>query len=408
VPYETITLVLGLQGWFAQALTVHRGREARIHLERNLPFHVCAQCGTKTTKRYDHSIRELRDLSLSGKAVYLYVPQWRIVCPTCKGVASERLDLCDPDQVMTRRYERYIAALCEQMSLQAVAKQEGLSWSTVKRIDRKYLELRNEARQFGEVRKLCIDEVAYRKGHRYLTVVSDYETRNVIWVGKGRDKAAVAAFFAALGLEKTARIECAAMDMSKIYIAAVAEAAPQAFIVYDRFHIMKYVNAAVDQVRRDEQKAADQAGQELLKNKRYVLLHREKNLTEKQQVSLQELCSLNQNIAISHLLKEDFCQLFECQDTVEAAYFLDGWLHRAQDSKLEPFGKLCEQLDRWREGLLNYFVHRIANGLAEAINNNINVLKRAARGFRDLEYFMLKILQRCGGLPPLAQVTKTS
>ncbi len=408
MPHKDITLLLGLQGWCVEDVTIHCGREARIRLERDPPFHECSQCGSKTTQRYDHSTRELRDLAISGKTVYLYVPQWRVVCATCKAIVTEQLDLCDPDQVMTRRYERYVAQLCEQMPLQAAAEREELSWSTVKRIDRKYLQLRNDARQFGEVRKLCIDEIAYRKGQRYLTVVSDYDTRDVIWVGKGRDKAAVAAFFEALGPAKTAQIECVAMDMSKPYIAAVAEGAPQAFIVYDRFHIMKYVNEAVDQVRRDEQKVADQAGQELLKNKRYVLLYREKNLTEKQQVSLQELCRLNQNIAISHLLKEDFCQLFECQDTVEAAYFLDGWVQRAQDSKLEPFAKLCEQLDRWREGLLNYFVHRVANGLAEAINNNINVLKRAARGFRDLEYFMLKILQRCGGLPPLTQVIKTS
>lgn len=406
--YEAITSLLGLQAWFVQALAIHDDREVRIHLERTLPFHACSHCGARSLKRYDHCTRELRDLSMSGKAVYLYVPQWRIRCSACKRIVTERLDLCDPDQVMTRRYEHYVAALCEQMPLQAVATREGLSWSTVKRIDRKYLQLRSEARKFGEVRKLCVDEVAYRKGQRYLTIVSDYETHSVIWVGKGREKATVAAFFEALGPEKTARIECVAMDMSKAYIAAVQEGAPQAFIVYDRFHIMKYVNEAVDQVRRDEQRAADQAGQELLKNKRYVLLYREKNLSDKQLVSLQELCRLNHNIAISHLLKEDFCQLFECKDTVQAAYFLDGWLHRAQDSQLEPFSKLCEQLDRWREGLLNYFVHRIANGLAEAINNNINVLKRAARGFRDLSYFMLKILQRCGNLPSLAEATKAS
>ena len=124
MPYKAITLLLGLQGWFVEDVTIHCGREARIHLERAPPFHECSQCGTKTTKRYDHSIRELRDLAISGRTVYLYVPQWRIVCATCKAIVTERLDLCDPDQVMTRRYERYVAELCEQMPLRAVAVQK--------------------------------------------------------------------------------------------------------------------------------------------------------------------------------------------------------------------------------------------------------------------------------------------
>ena len=160
----------------------------------------------------------------------------------------------------------------------------------------------------------------------------------------------------------------------------------------------------VDQVRRDEQRKADQAAKEALKHKRFVLLRRERDLPMKQRISLWELYTLNENIAISHILKEDFFTLFECDNIDQAARFLDAWIGRAKQSKLEPFARLCEQLDRWRSGLLNYFIHRISNGLAEAINNNINVLKRVARGFRDLDYFMLKILQRCGNLPPLWQV----
>jgi transposase len=404
VQHEGITAALGLQHWFVEAVAETPGGELRLRLDRRLPQHTCSRCGTKTIRRYDHEVRQLRDLSISGRVVYLLVPQWRVPCPQCQAVVTEELDLCDPGQVLTKRYERRIAELCEFLSLQAVAELEGLSWSTVVRIDRKYLKLRKQAYEIGEVRKLCIDEVAYRKGQRYVTVVSDLQTRRVVWVGKGREKATVAAFFQALGPQRTARIECFAMDMSAAYIAAVEEGAPQAFIIYDHFHIMKYVNEAVDQVRRDEQARADRAGKEALKNKRFVLLRRERDLPMKQRISLWELYTLNERIAISHILKEDFFTLFECKSIEQAARFLDAWTARARESKLAPFARLCEQLDRWRDGLLNYFIHRISNGLAEAINNNINVLKRVARGFRDLDYFILKIHQRCGSLPPLWQV----
>lgn len=406
--YDGITELLGLQAWSASSWEVRRNGEVRVSLERQLPFYTCSRCGERTTKRYDHCIRVLRDLAISGKPVYLSVPQWRLVCPVCRDIVTEKLDLCDPDQVLTRRYEQYLALLCEHMTVYAVAQLEGLHWSTVKRIDRKYLQLRQDAYRFGDVRRICLDEVAYRKGQRYLTVVSDLDTRNVIWVGKGREKATVAAFFAALGAEKSAAIECVAMDMSGAYIAAVEEGAPQAFIVYDRFHIMQYVNEAVDQVRREEQRKADKAGKETLKGKRWILLRREKDLPMSQRMQLWELYMLNQGIAVSHILKEDFTTLFDCQDVTEAARFLDTWMARARQSQLQPFLRLCAQLDRWRGNLLNYFTHHISNSLAEAINNNINVLKRAARGFHDLGYFMLKIMQRCGNLPPVGAVTETS
>jgi transposase len=408
VAYEAITLLLGLQAWFVEAWEHHGDNEIRLRLQRKLPFHACSRCGEKTTRVYDRRLRILRDLPICGRAVYLYVPQCRVVCRSCQAIITERLDLCDPGQGLTRRYEHYLARLCELAPVGAVAQLEGLSWSTVARVDRKYLALRQEAYEIGEVTRLCIDEVAYRKGQRYLTVVSDLDRRQVIWVGRGREKATGAAFFAALGPQKTARLECVAMDMSPAYLAAVEEAAPQAVVVYDRFHIMQYLNEAVDEVRREEQRKADRAGKEVLKNKRWILLRREKDLPMSQRMALWELLLLNENIALSHLLKEDFTTLFECKDLPQAARFLDAWTGRARQSKLGPFLKLCEQLDRWRNNLLNYFIHRVSTSLAEAINNNINVLKRTARGFRDIHYFILKIMQRCGKLPPLAALTTTN
>jgi hypothetical protein len=135
-----------------------------------------------------------------------------------------------------------------------------------------------------------------------------------------------------------------------------------------------------------------------------VLLKREKKLKVKERTKLAELLALNAKLARSYILKEDFTLFFECRDIDSAVQFLDGWIKRAKESQLQPFLHLVQQLQRWRFNLLNYFITPVSNGLAEAINNQINVIKRTAYGFRDVEFFMLKILQRCGALPPLHQV----
>lgn len=400
---QDITAVLGLQGWSVEQVDVRSNGAAHVLVESTSPWHVCGRCGAKTTKAYDHEMRGLRDLSMSGRSVYLLVPQWRVECHVCRAVVTERLSLCEPHQTLTVRYEQYLARLCEFLPAQAVADLEGLSWSTVARVDRRYLERRKAALKPKKVRQICMDEVAYAKGQKYVTVVSDLETRKVIWVGKGRSKETVADFFAYLGPELTAQIETVSMDMSAAYIAAVEEGAPQAAIVYDRFHIMQHVHEAVDQVRRDEQAAADEQGKLSLKHKRWVLLRREKNLKAEDRPKLAELLTLNANLATSYILKEDFTLFFECPDMHTAAQFLDDWTRRALASGLQPFEHLVEQLRRWRFNLLNYHVYSVSNGLAEAINNKINVIKRTAYGFRDLDFFILKILQRCGALPRLEQ-----
>ena len=407
MPDEIITRVLRLQGWVVANLWFHGAEEVHIRVESTSPWHTCGRCGTRTTKAYDHETRVVRDLPVSGRPVYLHVPQWRVECHVCQAVTSERVALYGPHQTLTYRYEYWLARLCEVATVSAVAQAEHLSWATVVRVERKYLELRKQAQRLENITEICIDEVAYAKGQKYVTVVSDLLTRKVLWVGKGRSKETLVAFFTLLGAEATAAITTVAMDMCAAYIAAVEEHAPEAAIVYDRFHIMKYVHAAVDQVRRDEQAAADQQGKLSLKKKRWVLLKREKNLKDSERPKLAELLQLNANLTAAYILKEDFTLFFDCADMDSAVQFLDDWVTRALASGLQPFKDLVEQLDRWRFNLLNYFIKPVSNGLAEAINNKINVIKRIAYGYRDLDFFMLKILEHCGALPPLEQVLQT-
>ena len=134
--FQSISQVLGLQGWVVEQVDFHGSDELRLHLESTSPWHRCRRCGTRGTKAYDHDVRELRDLSFSDRRVYLYVPQWRVDCRVCRAIVSEELDLCEPGQMMTRRYERYLARLCQVLPTQAVADIEQLSWSTVRHVSR--------------------------------------------------------------------------------------------------------------------------------------------------------------------------------------------------------------------------------------------------------------------------------
>jgi transposase len=213
-PFRVSAAPWGLQGWVVEQMHFHGSDELRLRIESTSPWHRCRRCGPRTTKAYDHRVRVLRDLSLFGRRVYLYVPQWRVECRVCQAIVSEDLELCARGQMMTRRYERYLAGLCELLCAQAVAQLEELSWSTVSHLDRKYLQLRQQAQRLENVRRIGIDEVAYKKGQNYVTVVSDLISRKVLWVGKDRSKATVAAFFAELGPAATAAIEVVAMDMS--------------------------------------------------------------------------------------------------------------------------------------------------------------------------------------------------
>jgi transposase len=150
MPYQDITAALGLQGWVVAFMDFHAG-ELRLHIERTGGLHRCRRCGTQTAQAYDHGVRPLRDLPISGRPVYLYTTQWRVECHLCRAVVTEQLDLCEEGQSMTRRYEQYLARLCELLPTQTVAALEGLSWGAVARVDRKHLQRRHQAQRLAAV-----------------------------------------------------------------------------------------------------------------------------------------------------------------------------------------------------------------------------------------------------------------
>jgi transposase len=245
------------------------------------------------------------------------------------------------------------------------------------------------------VRRLAIDEIAVRKGHVYLTVVLDLESGAVLFVGNGKGKKALLPFWKRLR-GSGAKIEAVAIDMSPAYEAAVREHLPQAVLVYDRFHVVKLFNHMLSELRREQYSLhKDQTERDLLKGTRWLLLkdpeHLRKDKDEKKR--LEEALTINQTLATAYYLKELFREAFwNCRNHREAARFLDNWLAAAQASGIRLVIGLALTLQRHRQGLLNYYRFPISTGPLEGVNNKIKTLKRQAYGYRDPEFFKLKIL----------------
>jgi transposase len=245
--------------------------------------------------------------------------------------------------------------------------------------------------------RLGIDEVAYEKGHSYLTVVRDIGQGKVIWVGQMRKKETLDAFFTELGAEKCARIELCVLDMWDPYIASIHEHT-HAEIVYDLFYIAQKINDAVDTIRKHEFVKADLATRKKFKKKRFLILKRGKRLNDDSRETLTALMEENERLYQAYLLKEQALDIFDEQDEATAVHRLTRWFENVEAAHLSPFDAVVKTITSYLDGILNYFKYRLTNTASEAFNTKINIIKRRTYGFHDLEYFKLKILHVCGRL----------
>ena len=285
------------------------------------------------------------------------------------------------------------------MTIKDVAKETGLHWETVKNIDKR--EAQKYVMNLSEVSptRIGVDEIAYEKGHKYLTIVRDVDLGKVIWVEQDRKKETFDKFFQELGKEKSMNISIAAMDMWDPFIASVKENT-NAEIVFDKFHIAKHINEAVDKTRKQEFAKADDEERKLMKKKRFLILSRKKNLTRAKKESLKDLMTKNDTLYKAYLLKEQILDIMDEEDENKALKRFAKWFYNILLSQLPHFAGVAKMLQKYSYGILNYFKHKITNAASEGFNTKINVIKRRAYGFRDLEYFRLKIIQLCGVSTP--------
>ena len=269
----------------------------------------------------------------------------------------------------------------------------GVSWHTVKEIQKEHLRKRYAKPRLKDVRQIAIDEIHVGKSGRYWTLVLDLETGAVVFVGEGKDAEALKPFWKRLR-SSGAKVRAVASDMSKAYISAVRQALPKAAHVFDRFHVVKLFNEMLTKLRRKlHREASDELQQTVLKGIRWLLLKHPDNLDEErdEQQRLQRALTLNQPLATAYYLGEELREFWKQPSKRKARGFLNGWIRRAKASGIEHLKRFANTLTKHRAGLLAYYEYPITTGPLEGTNNKIKTIRRQAYGYRDDEFFKLKI-----------------
>lgn len=352
----------------------------------------CPCCSGSQVTRKGTLPRWFHALPIGRKQVYIKLQVPRVSCQFCGIVRQIKIGFADARRTYTKAFERYVMELSRHMTIQDVAHHLDIGWDTVKEIQRTYLSARYARPSLKNLEMLAIDEIAVGKGHHYLTVVLDLLSGAVVFVGDGRGTDSLVPFWRRLKRAR-AKIRAVVIDMSPAYISAVSDNLPDTTIVFDHFHLIKLFNDKLSKLRRELQQKAEGAGKKVFKGTRWLLLKNPDNLSiehnEKQR--LEEALRLNSSLATAYYLKEDLRQLWQHQNKQQASAFLDDWIARARSSGIAMLKKFSRTLERHREGILAYFDYPISTGPLEGTNNKIKTLQKQAYGFRDMEFFKLKI-----------------
>lgn len=357
---------------------------------------VCPACGADDVIRRGTFPRRFRGLPIGGRPTWIYTVVQRVECRRCHAVQRVDVPFARPRCSTTKAFERYALELCQSMTIQDVADHLGVSWDLVKGIHKRYLQKRFAKPKLGDLTYIAIDEVCIGRPRKFLTIVLDLLTGAVVFVGDGKGREALKPFWKRLKASR-AYILAVATDLSPAYVGAVMENLPDADLVLDRFHIVKWFNEKITTLRRQVQRAAEGLAKEVLKGTRWLLLKNPENLradddpTKDERRRLQEALAINEPLMQAYYLKEDLRQFWDQPDKKHASRFLDGWLRRAEATGLTVLQKAARRLELFRFALLNWYDHRISTGPLEATNNKVGTLQRRAYGYRDREYFILQI-----------------
>ena len=327
--------------------------------------------------------------------MYLDVEVRRIACGRCGTVKQERLEFLADNPFYTKRFAFYVGRRCRASPIRDIAKELHLDWHTVKALEKQYM--REQLRRFGTPgpRVIGIDEVSIKKRHIYRIVVSDLLRARPIWFGgQDRSEASMDEFFAWLGPQKSARLRLAVMDMWKPFRASTQRHAPQASILFDKFHVLRHLGEALDKVRKSEYARLAGRDRRFIKGQKYTLLAHRENLTLDGRRALKTLLAANKRLNTAYLLKESFGQLWAYQREGWARRFFEHWRAALKWQRLPSYEKFAEMIERHWDGIAAYCQpgNKVALGFVEGLNNKVRVIQRRAYGLRDEEYLRLKIL----------------
>lgn len=363
----------------------------------------CSGC-QETGPGYDHlQVRRFQFVPLWGLAVFFVYAPRRVACPAC-GVKVEAMPWATGKHTVTTAFAWFLATWAKRMSWLEVARVFDVSWEKVFQSVNLAVEWGLAHRVLRGIRAIGIDEVLWRHGPRYLTVVYqlDQGRRSLLWVGKDRTEKTICDFFEWFKPQRARLLQFVCSDMWQPYLDAIAGYAEHAVNVLDRFHVMHQFSKAVDEVRAGEARAlGKQTKGGVLKHTRWCLLKRPENLTEKQEARLADLLKLNLKTVRAYLLKEDFQNLWEYVSPHWAGVFLDRWCKRAMRSRLDPMKRVAKTIRNHRALILNWFVAKkeMSSAAVEGLNNKLKVITRRAYGFRTLKAAEVALYHGLGQLP---------
>lgn len=364
---------------------------------------ACPACGaTMSLNRI--TFHAARDLPLgSARSVVIRYPARQGRCRACGGVATIHPAGIDSRRRATVRLMRYVAALAAHMPVTAIARFMPVSDDALRRWDKHVLAGLLQPPDLENLRLLMIDEKAVGRGHQYLTVVLDGQTGELLYLGKGRKKRTLKAFFDTLSDEQKKRIQAVCVDRLGAYVACIQEQLPTAEIVYDKFHLVKNFNAIVDAVRREEWNAAraakDDRTAKLIKNQRYNLLRRAENNTPEQQDRLDELLAMNERLNKTYLLLEDFREALGEPHVGTCRRAVRLWHQTALASGIAAVQRFARRLGKDVGRVVNAVRYGLNNGRLEGFNNLISRVIHRACGYRDELYLTLKLRHQAAKVP---------
>lgn len=391
MPTSVLYKAIGMKGYRHQSGSELGGV---FHLRMTVPEKAicCPVCQSKDVVRRGTVERKLCGPPIGLRTTRLLVTAPRVQCRTCPGVKTVSLPGVVPLKNHTKSFVRLVVDLRKVMTIVDVALYLGVSQGMIRDIDKTYLNRRFAKPKLSHLKTLAIDEISVRKNHKYLTIVMDQVSGAVVFVGDGKGEKALKPFWKRLR-GSGAKIKAVATDMSSAYYKAVRENLPMATHVFDRFHIVKLMNDKLTTLRRQLHAEAEKMDRAVLKGTRWLLLKHPDNLEENrnEHQRLQAALDLNQSLAVGYYLKEDLRQIWEQNGKRQAGKFLTDWCRRARASGIRVMQTMAKTMQQHRKGILAWYNHPISTGPLEGLNNKIKTLKRQAYGFRDLQYFKLKI-----------------
>jgi transposase len=353
----------------------------------------CSHCQSWRVIKSGTKERLFRGIPIGSRPVYIIFKVQRLECKQCGRIRQEKIKFAKPKALYLNSFRRYILELSKIGTIADVADHLGIGWDVVKDIQKEYL-LKNYAKpNLENVEYIAIDEFAIEKGHKYMTVVYDLESGVILYAAKGKDAESLDGFWRRLK-KKDVHIKAAAIDMSPAYISAVTNNLPETQIVFDRFHIKRQLNDQITKLRKDlYRQETDLGKRDLLKGTRWLLLKNKENLDNKKQEQerLREALDVNRPLAIAYYMKEELDLIWEQDNREQAEKVLGSWVAKAFACGVPRLKKFANSLLAHRSGIFAWYDHPISTGPLEGINNKIKTMKRQAYGFRDDEFFILKL-----------------